>query len=120
MAINALIKPRKTEPDDFITTISSTELVLALQKIDDSKRKILINGLWYDLRTITIEIDPERGGDFIITLKQYGSEARFGETISYADLISVLESLHRSKSLFQIVGTHYFDLRTLAIEIPIG
>lgn len=117
MAINALLKPRKHEPDSFITTIDSTDLVSALRKIDDGKRKILISGLWYDLRTITIELNLERGheGEFIVTLKQYGSA--IAETIAYEDLISVLETLHRSKSFFPIIDTH-FDLRTLTLEIP--
>ena len=117
MSINVSLLPRKTSPAGEITEFISDDLVSALQKIDDSKRKVLISGLKYDLRTIAIEEIIGSHGDpntISLHLNQYGSAD--AETIEHTELTSALALAHKSKSSFPILGSKY-DLRTLQISI---
>lgn len=117
MSIAVSILPRKVSPDSEIFELSSNDLVSALQKIDDSKRKVLIDGVFYDLRSLIIAEILGSHGDpstFELHINQYGSA--IVETIGKTALTSALAATHKPKATFPILGSKY-DLRTLQIAI---
>jgi hypothetical protein len=104
MAAVTLTMRTKKDPGSNVSVVATYVAAFAL--LEGYKRKLIVDGLVYDLRTIVIS----KGVSIVVTINEFGVAAT--STPNVTNFFAALAARHKAFCGLNIGGTIY-DLRTL-------